>query len=426
MDYVIYPPEGMLETTVTLPLSKSISARQLIMDTLSGTDSGHELADCDDITALRSALAGRGQGIADVHASGTALRFLTACFAALPGTDVTVTGTPRLCERPIANLVDALRQLGADIEYTDGEGHAPLHIRGRQLSGGEIEMDASVSSQYSSALMMVAPYMQNPLVLTLLNNIASAPYIKMTALMMEARGADVEIAGQRIIVRPGGYTRAGGAVERDWSAASYWYSVTALSAGWVTLPGLTANSVQGDSAMRQYGERIGVTTDFDDEDAPDSAVLAASPEQFSRLTIDMGATPDLVPALAIAASTIGIPFRFTGVATLRHKECDRIAVLCREALKLGAVFETEGDDILVWEGHRHAITERPVIDTADDHRMAMAFAPVAVFVPGLVIRDAEVVRKSYPGFWDDMRAAGFTVEEYPGPDAEGSQTADQQ
>ena len=422
MDIRIFPPDQMVEATVRLPLSKSVSARQLIMDGLSGTASGHPLAECQDTEVLQAAIA-VSQGTVDVQASGTALRFLTAYYAATPGTDVTLTGTDRLCHRPIDGLVDALRALGADIDYADRQGYAPLHIRGRRLQGGAIDMDASVSSQYASALMMVAPTMTDGLTITLLNNIASAPYIKMTMLMMEARGADVEMAGQRIIVRPGAYTKAGVPVERDWSAASYWYEITALSAGWVTLPGLEAASVQGDALMRVYGEQLGVNTAFDDEDSPDSAVLSASPEQFSRLTLDMGPTPDLVPAVAITAAVLGIPFRLSGVATLRLKECDRLAVLMREALKLGIVMQMDGDDTLTWEGQRIPLTQLPDIDPADDHRMAMAFAPVSVFVPGMIIRNAQTVSKSYPNFWHDLQDAGFTFSQV-GADTDDSQPAD--
>ena len=413
MDYIITPPDEMLECTVELPLSKSLSARQLIIDAVSGLTSDAELAQCDDTDILRAAL-GRNSGTVDVGAAGTAMRFLTAYYAATPGTDVVLDGCERMRKRPIALLVDALRLLGADIEYAGEEGFAPLHIRGRRLAGGTVEIDASVSSQFVSALMMVGPTMEAPLHIVLRNNIASAPYIKMTAGMMERRGADVEIAGQTVIVSPGKYTCAGGAIERDWSAASYWYAIAAISAGWVTLPGLEEHSMQGDAAMRAFGERIGVLTAFDDEDAPDAAVLSASPEQHSRLTIDMTATPDLVPALAVASFTLGIPFHFTGVATLRDKECDRIAALTAEALKLGGIFESENVDTLSWDGRRCPVGERPMIDTYGDHRMAMAFAPVSIFVPGIVIRDAEVVSKSYPRFWEQLAEAGFTVAEFTG------------
>ncbi|MDO5395177.1 MAG: 3-phosphoshikimate 1-carboxyvinyltransferase [Bacteroidales bacterium] len=417
MDYLLLPPEEIVETTVKLPLSKSESARRMIMDAVSGIDSPGAVAECDDIKVLASGLQADNGTTVDVGASGTALRFLTTYFAATPGKEMIIDGCPRLRERPLGILVDCLRQLGAEIKYLDRDGFAPVSVSGRRLTGGAVEMDASVSSQFVSALMMVAPTMESALEITLLNNIVSMPYIKMTAIMMERRGADVEIVGQKIIVRPGVYRLPGVEIEPDWSAASYWYSLAAISAGWVTLPGLSADSIQGDAAMRVCGERIGVNTDFDDEDAPDAAVLSASPEVFSRLTADMSPTPDLVPALAVAACALGIPFHFTGVSTLHDKECDRVEVLKREMLKIGSVLECEDNDTLSWNSRRIPVTERPVIDVSGDHRIAMAFAPVAVFVPGLVIKDIEVVDKSYPDFWKHLAAAGFVLREWNGEES---------
>lgn len=413
MDYIISPPEDMLETTVQLPLSKSLSARRMLIDAISGITSDGPVADCDDISVLREALNAANGSVVNVGASGTALRFLTAFFAATPNRSVTIDGCERLRQRPLSILVDALRSMGADIQYVGVEGFAPITINGQQLSGGDLEIDASVSSQFISALMLLGPTMDAPLNITLLNNIASAPYIKMTAVMMEQRGAQVEIAGQKIIVNPGAYTSAGAAIEPDWSAASYWYAITAISAGWVTLPALQEKSLQGDSAIRFFGEQLGVVTNFDDEDAPDSAVLSASPEQYGRISLDMTATPDLVPAITVTACTLGIPFHLTGVKTLHDKECDRVDALCREMLKLGCILECDGPDNVAWDGRRVPVSERPIIDTYGDHRMAMAFAPVSIFVPGIVIRDVEVVAKSYPDFWQDLTAAGFSLREWP-------------
>ncbi len=418
MDYVIFPPEEMLEATVHLPLSKSLSARRMLIDAICGTTSPGAVADCDDIKVLGDALAAADGSTVNVGASGTALRFLTAYFAATPGRDVTLDGCERLRQRPLSILVDALRGMGADIQYLGEEGFAPIAIKGSRLNGGDLEIDASVSSQFISALLLMGPTMQHPLQITLLNNIASAPYIKMTAAMMEQRGADVEISGQKVIVRPGQYSGIGEEIEPDWSAASYWYAITAISAGWVTLPGLQEKSLQGDSAMRVFGEQIGVNTDFDDEDTPDGAALSASPEQYGRLSLDMSATPDLVPAIAVTACTLGIPFHFTGVKTLHDKECDRVEALRHELLKLGCILECDDSDSMSWNGRRMPVNERPIIDTYGDHRIAMAFAPVSVFVPGIVVRDIEVVDKSYPGFWRDLTAAGFVLREWPLPETD--------
>lgn len=412
MNYLITPPDQLIETTVELPLSKSISARRILIDAISNITSPGEVAHCDDITALTQALQCPNGATAHVNASGTALRFLTAYFAATPGKSVVIDGCQRIRERPLGILLEALRSLGADIQCLDKEGHAPIAVTGKQLTGGCLEIDASVSSQFVSALLMVAPTMASPLNMTLTNNIASAPYIKMTVDMMQQRGANVDINGQSISVTPGAYITAGKAVERDWSAASYWYAIEAISAGWITLPGLTEHSLQGDSEMQHIGEKIGVITNFDDDDAPDSAVLSATPDIYGRLSLDMTATPDLVPAVAVAACTVGIPFVFTGVKALHDKECDRVEALQAQLLKLGCIVECDNNDTMAWNGRRMPVAQRPVIDTYNDHRMAMAFAPVAIFVPGIVIKDIEVVDKSYPDFWKHLTEAGFTLEQW--------------
>lgn len=405
MDYRIYPPEEILEATVALPLSKSISARALVMAAL-GSNQPAEVADCEDTAAIRTALS-QTTGRVDIGAAGTAMRFMTAYYAACEGADIVLDGSDRMRHRPIAPLVDSLRRLGADISYEGEEGFPPLHIRGKRLAGGKLTVDSSVSSQFVSAILMVAPTMAAPLKLTLEGESVSMPYIKMTIGMMTARGIDVELIRDTVTAVPGQYKSCGEVVERDWSAAAFWYEIAAITAGWVTLRGLNKHSLQGDSALATIGPRIGVVTEFTDE----GAELSATPDIYSRLDLDMTDTPDLVQPLAVAACAIGMPFRFTGVANLRIKETDRLEALRVELLKIGCVVETEGDNVISWESRRLPVTEMPRIDTHDDHRMAMAFAPLAVFVPGIVICDAEVVAKSYPGFWEDLRAAGFTLEE---------------
>lgn len=406
MDYKIFPPEEILETSVTLPLSKSISARALVMAAL-GSSEPQELAVCDDTEAMKLALADKDSGTIDIGAAGTAMRFLTAYFAAVPGRTVTLDGCERMRQRPIGPLVDALRELGADINYAGAEGFPPLTITGRRLAGGEISMDSTVSSQFVSAVMMVAPMMERPLQLRLEGETVSGPYIKMTAAMMRSRGIEVELGRGSVTVSPGRYGRCDIPVEGDWSAASFWYELAAVTAGWVTLTGLDSDSIQGDSVLKDIYPRLGVLTEFGD----DGAELSATPDIYSRLDLDLSDTPDLVQPLAVTACAIGMPFTFTGVSALRIKETDRIDALCHELLKIGCVVETEGSNTLTWEGRRIPVGELPVFDTYGDHRMAMAFAPLSVFIPGIVIRDAEVVGKSYPEFWDHLRAAGFTITE---------------
>ena len=415
MDYRIFPPEEILECSVTLPLSKSISARALIMRRLAGCTDAYTVADCDDTRSMAEALTCTSCEV-NIGPAGTAMRFLTAYYAATEGCDIILDGNERMRRRPIRALVDALRSLGADIEWAGEEGFAPLHIRGRRLKGGELTMDSSVSSQFISAILMVAPTMQSPLTLTLDGETVSMPYIKMTVEMMRRAGIETEISRDVITVAPGKYRPYDEPVERDWSAAAFWYEIAAITAGWVTLPGLCDKSLQGDAVTAALYPRLGVLTEFEDG----AAELSATPDLYSRLDLDMTDTPDLVQAMAVTACAIGVPFRFTGVATLRHKETDRLEALRRELLKIGCVAEIESDNIISWEGQRVPLTEMPVIDTYGDHRMAMAFAPLSVFVPGIIVRDAEVVAKSYPGFWDDMRQAGFTLTDAaePLPDAD--------
>ncbi|MDO4319333.1 MAG: 3-phosphoshikimate 1-carboxyvinyltransferase [Bacteroidales bacterium] len=405
MNYRILPPEEILETTVTLPLSKSVSARVLVMQALTAGARPvpvAALADCDDTRVLAAALT-RTTGELDVDDCGTAMRFLTAYYAAVPGTDVTLTGSARLSERPIAPLVDALRSLGADITYTATEGRLPLHIRGTRLRGGAVRLDARASSQFASALAMIAPLADGGLDIDLGGEIASMPYLRMTMRMLANRGVEADIAGYTLSVR-GTYRVAEPEIEHDWSAASYWYSIAAVTAGWVTLVGMSDDSLQGDSVLARIGDRFGVLTEF----TYDGAELSATPDIWSRLDMDMGDWPDLVPALAVTACLAGLPFTFTGLANLRHKESDRIAALAEGLAKIGCPCNTMPDGI-AWDGRREPIFDMPVIDPHADHRIAMAFAAVSVFVPGIIINDIEAVAKSYPGFWDDLRAAGFTL-----------------
>ncbi len=406
MNIRIYPPEDIIETEICLPLSKSIAARSLIIGALSPEKKlPGDVPACDDSQTMLAALASAPTGAVNIGPAGTAMRFLTAYYASLPGADITLDGSERMRRRPIGTLVDALRSVGASIEYVGEEGFPPLHIRGRRLSGGTVEIDAGVSSQFISAILLVAPTFKAPLTLRLTEDIASLPYIKMTCAMMSRSSATVEWTGNEIQVTPSVYIPAHDTSEPDWSAASYWYSIAALSAGWITLPGLKEKSIQGDSAVKNLFEKIGVITTFEDG----AAELSASPEVYSRMDADMSGTPDLVQTLAVACCMLGVPFRFTGVASLHIKETDRIDALMSELDKFGFSLETEGTDTLIWEGRRHSIAAVPAVETYGDHRMAMAFAPAALYVPGLVINNADVVNKSYPSFWDDLSHAGFII-----------------
>lgn len=416
MNYRIFPPEEMMMATINLPLSKSISNRMLIINALTpGADKPLQIADCDDTNALVEALqkvkSADGEISVNTGAAGTATRFVTAYLAATPGVNATVDGSERMRKRPMGILIDSLRKLGAEIKCLDNEGFIPLHIDGKRLVGGELSIDASVSSQFISALLMIAPMMDNGLTLNLEGELSSKPYIDMTIELMRRNGAEVEFDApfEQIVVSPQPYNKQGTTeAEPDWSAASYWYETAALTAGFVTIPNLQLPSIQGDSACARLFDMLGVVTS-DSEDVDNAKEIAPSPEQFSRFEVDLIDTPDLAQTLAVTAAMLGIPFHLRGLRTLRVKETDRLEAIRAELDKFGIIVEIRNDSELVWNGERHPIFERPVIDTYDDHRMAMAFAPTAVLIPGIVIRDVEVVSKSYPGYWDDLVSAGFTV-----------------
>lgn len=418
MDLRITPPEGLLETRVTVPLSKSIANRALIINALTpGAPPLEKMALCDDTDAVEAALDAPEATEVNVGAAGTAMRFLTAYYAAREGfPPVTLDGSERMRQRPIGPLVDALRSLGASIEYLGEEGYPPLKITGQRLRGGHIDIDASQSSQYISALMMIGPLMDHGLTLHLLGNPSSLPYIKMTLGMMEERGAVASLSGSVITVEPHPYDPALPLrTEADWSAAAFWYEIVAVSAGWVTLAGgLTLPSLQGDAAALDLFGRLGVTSSTEDVEDGDID-LSGNPDADARLDADLRHTPDLTQPLVVACALLGIPFTLTGLDSLRIKETDRAEALRAELMKLGVDMVISQDILhgltLSWDGERLPIFEEPAFDTYSDHRMAMAFAPVSIFIPGIVIRDAEVVTKSYPGFWDHLAEAGFTIEQ---------------
>lgn len=393
-----------LPSRVVLPTSKSISARALIIRALADAPcmlSG--LSDCDDTQAVIRALGSSDETV-DIGAAGTAMRFLTAFYATREGETHLLTGTVRMKQRPIGILVDALRQLGADIEYAEAEGFPPLIIRGRRLKGGVVRIAADVSSQYISALLMLGPTLADGLVLHLEGKVASRPYILMTLRLMEQFGAETAFDGQTITVRPGGYRRtAPFAVEPDWSAASYWFELVALSpdpAARVVLPGLTARSLQGDSVCAQHFVHLGVATTFTSE----GAVLTKAPTPADDvLRIDFSDCPDLAQTFVVTAALQGRPFCFDGLESLKIKETDRMAALIAELAKLGiTILETAPGQLSYGGDASIAPSAAPSIATYADHRMAMAFAPAAYAHPGLNIENPEVISKSYPSFWRDL------------------------
>lgn len=403
MNCHIFPPEEFIEANISLPLSKSISNRALIINALTpGAIDIEQVAKCDDTDSMVAALNNQSESI-NIGAAGTAMRFLTAYFAAIPGRTVTLDGSERMRQRPIEALVNALRDCGADIKYLINEGFPPLLINGSKLTGGDISLPASISSQYISALLMIAPTMDRGLTLTLQGDIISRPYINMTLSLMKTWGVDCDFSGNVIKVAPQAYKPTEFKIEADWSAASYWYAIAALSAGNITLTGLQPHSVQGDSHLVQLFESLGVITHFEDTET----TLEPTPDTCPRLNIDLSDQPDIAQTIVVTACMLGIPFSITGLSTLKIKETDRLEALRTEMLKLGMELIIENDNKISWDGNRLPISQIPAIDTYKDHRMAMAFAPAAIYIPGLIINDMDVVSKSYPEFWLHLQNAGF-------------------
>ena len=417
MDYSVFPPEEIIEATVELPLSKSIAARVLTINAIAKNPLPklpHDVA--DDITLIGKGLYAQNSECINVEGSGTALRFLTAFYAGCPGKEITLDGSQRIRQRPMRQLVDSLKQLGAKIEYLDAEGFAPLKIYGRRLQGGKIEIDATISSQFISALLLIAPYMIDGLELKLEGDAVSKPYIDMTVELMKQYGAEVSFEQNLAKVEPSLYCVDSLYEEKDWSASAFWAEIVALSAGFVSLPSLTLHSLQGDTKVTEFFGRLGVN--FTEAEECEGIELCGDPEIFAHIDLDLSAHPDLAMSIAVTCCLLNIPFHLTGLDTLRLKETDRIEALHNELLKLGCITEISPSSI-AWEGRFYPISQLPVIDTYNDHRIAMAFAPAALLIPGIVIRNVEVVGKSYPDFWRQLETAGFTLQEYLPQDAVG-------
>lgn len=437
MIYHILPPSS-IRTSIQLPASKSISNRALIIHALGKGDCLPEnLSDCDDTRVMVKALTEGGDTI-DILAAGTAMRFLTAYFSITPGQRI-LTGTARMQQRPIQLLVDALRQLGADIAYTNREGFPPLRIRGKEPNNcelknceqevckqenckqevceqekketlcSELTLQGNVSSQYISALLMIGPMLPHGLTLHLSGNIISRPYIDLTLQLMGEFGAKAEWTSESTItVHPQPYHSVPFTVESDWSAASYWYEMAALSEeAEIELTGLFPNSYQGDSRGRELFSQLGVETAF----TPHGVKLTKSGQRVERMEADLVDIPDLAQTFVVTCALLNIPFRFTGLQSLKIKETDRITALRNELRKLGYAIEEENDSVLYWNGERCEAEVSPLIATYEDHRMAMAFAPAALCCPSVRIAHPHVVSKSYPRYWDDLKQAGFRMEE---------------
>lgn len=342
----------------------------------------------------------------DVHHAGTAMRFLTAYFAAQDGFEVQLTGSSRMKERPIKILVDALNQLGAEITYEEKEGFPPLKIKGKKLTKSKVSLQSNVSSQYISALLLIAPKLENGLELTLEGEITSISYIKMTLALLNEIGVETSFLENKITVKPqSAIQNSKFTIESDWSSASYWYSIVALSeiGAQITLSSFKENSLQGDFALVEIYKNFGVETVFNTNHMLLCKVENLKPE---TLNLKLNNSPDIAQTIAVTCFGLGISCHLTGLHTLKIKETDRLEALKIELTKLGAPISVTNDSLSLEQSEN--IKPNIKISTYQDHRMAMAFAPLALKVP-IIIENAEVVSKSYPTFWEDLAAFNFSV-----------------
>ncbi len=416
MQYEIKAP-SQLNGIIKLPASKSISNRALIIYALSGSSIlPKNLSDCDDTEVIINALQHNPYEI-DIKAAGTAMRFMTAYLSVKEGEEHVLTGTQRMKHRPISVLVDALRCLGADISYAGEEGFPPLRIKGQKLQGGLLEVPGNISSQYISALLMIGPLLDKGLTLKLKGDIISRPYIDLTLWTMREFGADADWSDfDTITVNPKPYQEREYYIENDWSAASYWYEMMALTEDdndEIQLTGLMDGSKQGDSSVRYIFSLLGVKTIFatKQEGVPTTITLRHSHRCVPRLEYDFTNSPDLAQTFIVCCALKNVHFHFSGLSTLKIKETDRIEAMKAEMRKLGYIIHDANNCELYWDGERCEPALEAGIDTYEDHRMALSIAPAAFKTEGLLINNPHVVSKSYPRFWDDLTQAKFIIEE---------------
>ena len=404
--HLLGPSNNLLNSHIKITGSKSESNRLLLLKALYPGITIKNLSNSDDASVMKRGIRLK-EGKVDIHHAGTAMRFLTAFFASQEGANVTLTGSKRMQERPIKILVDALKNLGADINYLGNEDFPPLRIKGRNLNKHKVSLAADVSSQYISALLLIAPSLEKGLELELVGNITSIPYIKMTLGLLEQIGVKSSFEGNKVSILPKKSVSALTlTVESDWSSASYFFSIVALSdiGTQISLSSYRKDSLQGDSILKEIYKHFGVKTEF----KKDSIILFKDkPHQLNAVECDLANAPDLAQTLAVTCFGLGIGCHLTGLHTLKIKETDRLVALKNELSKLGAKIAVTNNTLTLESSNN--INSGAAIDTYNDHRMAMAFAPLALKT-AIVINDAEVVSKSYPDFWKDLKQLGFRIK----------------
>ncbi len=404
------PKSKNLQADIQITGSKSETNRLLLLQALFDKISISNTSNSDDAVAMAAGLK-INQGEVDIHHAGTAMRFLTSYFASREGKEVILTGSKRMQERPIKILVDALRSLGASIEYTKNEGYPPLKITGKKLEQNKVVMAANVSSQYISSLLLIAPSLPNGLELHLEGKITSVPYIKMTLALLDSIGVSTSFEGQIIkVAHKSSVSAQELVVESDWSSASYFYSLCALAdiGSQIKLSSYKKDSLQGDSVLAQIYTELGVETTYEGH----SIVLKKISEVSSKvknsgLVWDLANAPDIAQTIAVTCFGLGVSCSLTGLHTLKIKETDRLVALYNELSKFGAkvTIDDKSLQLELFEGDYNLGVS---VATYNDHRMAMAFAPLALLVP-FKVEDAMVVTKSFPDFWEDMQTIGIGV-----------------
>ncbi len=401
-------PKILQDVAIELPASKSISNRLLIIQALSKKGQILNLSEAEDTKVLKTALEELPETIHVGHA-GTAFRFLTAYLSVTPGIRI-LTGSERMKSRPIAPLVDALRDLGATVQYVEKEGFPPLKITGNSILGGEVHIEASVSSQFITALMLIGPTLRNGLKIHLTGNVVSLDYIKMTASLMRTCGAQVNLNKNAISVAPKPYSDFRIEVEKDWSAAAFWYELVLIGEiEHLLLKDVKSESIQGDSYVSELFGHFGVESLFDEV----GLHLKFNKPQTNSLPriVDFSTTPDLVQPFVVALSAVNESYVLAGTSTLQHKETNRGIALKQELAKFGGFIDVAPDSILTVQGINRSSAPSFPIETYQDHRMAMCFAPLSMIYGTIEIENPEVVGKSYPNYWVQLQKLGFTVSD---------------
>lgn len=395
-----------VKTFMPLPASKSISNRMLIIKALCDEKlKVKNLSDSNDTKVLTNALKDLSKQAFDIGAAGTAMRFLTALFSILPGERI-LTGSDRMKQRPIFELVNILRELGAQISYLEKDGYPPLKINGQDLNSKPVKIKGNISSQYISALLMIAPYLDKNFELEVEGRILSKDYIQMTIELMRKFGIEVKWNGNIIQVQKGSYSAKEHIVESDWSSASYWFEIISLQEkAMAELTGLKSNSLQGDSVLPELFKTIGVDSVFTNF----GVRIKNIPTSCTFFEYDFTDCPDLAQTLAVTLVAKNIPYKLTGLDNLSIKETDRIKALVVEFKKLGIHLESTSTTIS-WQGSEKVkVPENHFVETYEDHRMALAFAPLSIIIKNLTIENPDVVAKSYPKYWKNLKSVGFDI-----------------